>query len=219
MQMSANQAGPARRGERAIDLVLFDLGGVLIDWEPRRLYRKLFADEAAMEAFLATVCTPAWNLELDRGRPFAEAVAELARQHPEQRELIEAYHGRWIEMIGGPIEPTVVLLEQLQRQAVPLRALTNWSAETFPLVRDDPDYAFLGHFERIYVSGDLRMIKPEPDIFQHVLDDLAMPAGRILFIDDSAKNIEAADRLGFATHRFTAAEPLAAELRRRALLG
>lgn len=205
-------------GDQAIDLVLFDLGGVLIDWEPRRLYRKIFSDEAAMEAFLATVCTPAWNLELDRGRPFASAVAELVARHPHQREPIEAYQRRWIEMIGGPIEHTVRLLEGLKGQNRPLRALTNWSAETFALVRHDPVYAFLDHFETIYVSGELRMIKPEPEIFEHVLADLGLAAGRILFIDDSARNIETADRLGFATHRFTEPAALEAELRRRALL-
>ncbi len=204
--------------EAAIELVLFDLGGVLIDWEPRRLYRKIFADEAAMEAFLGTVCTPAWNLELDRGRPFAEGVAELVERHPDQRAAIEAYQVRWIEMIGGPIDPTVSLLEDLKTHGRALRALTNWSAETFPLVRHDPAYAFLDHFETIYVSGELGMIKPEDDIFHHVLDDVGMAAERILFIDDSAKNIATADRLGFATHQFASPAGLEAELRRRALV-
>ena len=210
-------------GQRAndngtIDLVLFDLGGVLIDWEPRRLYRKIFAEEAAMEQFLAAVCTPAWNLELDRGRPFAAAVAELVARHPAQRQPIEAYHQRWIEMIGGPIDHTVTLLERLQGAALQLRALTNWSAETFPLVRHDPAYAFLDHFETIYVSGELGMIKPDDDIFHHVLDDLGMAPERILFIDDSAKNIATADRLGFATHHFSEPAGLEADLRRRSLL-
>ncbi len=213
----------AASGQRAnddgtIDLVLFDLGGVLIDWEPRRLYRKIFTDESAMEQFLATVCTPAWNLELDRGQPFAEAVAELVERHPDQREPIEAYQARWIEMIGGPIGHTVTLLQGLQGQGRHIRALTNWSAETFPLVRHDPVYAFLDHFSTIYVSGELRMIKPNDDIFHHVLDDLDMAAGRVLFIDDSAKNIATADRLGFATHQFSEPAALEADLRRRRLL-
>lgn len=204
--------------EAAIDLVLFDLGGVLIDWDPRRLYRKMFADEARIEMFLATICTPAWNLELDRGRPFAGAVAELAARHPTEREAIVAYHTRWIEMIGGPIGPTVSLLEALVSRGQRLRALTNWSAETFGLVRHDPDYAFLDRFEAIYVSGELGMIKPEAAIFEHVLADLERPATGILFIDDSAKNIETADRLGFATHHFTEPLLLEADLRRRRLL-
>ncbi len=213
MAVSTNQDEPV------IDLVLFDLGGVLIDWEPRRLYRKIFADAAEMERFLATICTPAWNLELDRGRPFAAAVAELVARHPQERASIEAYHARWIEMIGGPIEPTVRLLEGLAGQSRPVRALTNWSAETFPLVRDDPAYAFLDHFAAIYVSGELGMVKPDPAIFAHVLDDVGLAARQILFIDDAPRNIEAADRLGFATHRFTDPAALAVELRRRRLLG
>jgi 2-haloacid dehalogenase len=209
---------PAGGHDQAIDLVLFDLGGVLIDWDPRRLYRKIFSDEMRMEQFLTSICTPAWNLELDRGRPFATAVAELVARHPAERESIEAFHTRWIEMIGGPIDHTVRLLEELKRRGWQLRALTNWSAETFQLVRHDPDYAFLDHFETIYVSGELGLIKPDPDIFEHVLADLGLAAGRILFIDDSARNIETADRLGFATHRFTDAAALEIDLRDRRLL-
>ena len=216
--MTATSAETASRGDQAIDLVLFDLGGVLIDWDPRRLYRKMFRSEAAMEVFLATVCTPAWNLELDRGRPFTEAVAELVEEHPAQRDAIEAYRDRWIEMIGGPIAPTVALLEELEAQGAELRALTNWSAETFRLVRDAEPYRFLEHFETIYVSGELRLIKPEPEIFHHVLDDTALTAPCILFIDDSAANISAADQLGFATHHFSSAQGLGVDLRRRGLL-
>lgn len=200
------------------ELVLFDLGGVLIDWEPRRLYRKIFTDEAEMEWFLGEVCTPAWNLELDRGRPFSEATAELVERYPAHAASIKAYHERWIEMIGGPIAETVTLLDGLAAAGRPIRALTNWSAETFPLVRHDPAYRFLDHFAVIYVSGELQMIKPNDDIFEHVLDDLDLAAGRILFIDDSAKNIEAADRLGFLTHHFAGPAALALDLRRRALL-
>lgn len=214
--MTATSAATA--GDPAIDLVLFDLGGVLIDWDPRRLYRKIFADETAMEAFLAEICTPAWNLELDRGRPFAEAVTELVERHPQQRPQIEAYRDRWIEMIGGPIAPTVALLGALDERAVALRALTNWSAETFAQVRHAEPYRFLDRFATIYVSGELRMIKPEPDIFHHVVDDVALEPARILFIDDSAANIATADRLGFATHHFRGADGLDGDLRRRGLL-
>jgi len=207
------------KGAATPDLVLFDLGGVLIDWEPRRLYRQIFADAAEMEWFLAEVCTPAWNLELDRGRPFSEAVAELVERHPAQAAAIEAYETRWIEMIGGPIDDTVALLAALEARGHRLSALTNWSAETFPLVRHDQAYRFLDHFETIYVSGSLGMIKPEEEIFHHVLDDLELTADRVLFIDDSAKNIATAERLGFLTHRFQGAGPLAHDLRQRALVG
>jgi 2-haloacid dehalogenase len=157
-------------GHRAVDTVVFDLGGVLIDWDPRYLYRKLFAgDEPGMERFLAEVTTSAWNLSLDAGKPFGEAVAELIATHPHERARIEAYQDRWIEMISGPIPGTVALLEGLAARGVPLYAITNWAVETFALVRHDPAYAFLDLFRQIFVSGELKLIKPEPAIFRHAL--------------------------------------------------
>lgn len=198
-------------------LVVFDLGGVLIDWEPRRLYRKLFAEEA-MERFLTEVCTPAWNAELDRGRPFAEAIAELVDRHPEHAPAIRAWRERWIEMIGGPISGTVALLERLAARGTPLVALSNWSAETFPMVRDDPAYRFLGRFEAIFLSGELGMIKPEPAIFAHLLEATGRAAEHCLLIDDNEANIETARRLGLATHRFRSPELLEEELLARGLL-
>lgn len=200
-------------------LVVFDLGGVLIDWEPRRLYRRIFAEEAAMERFLAEICTPAWNAELDRGRPFAEAVAELVARHPEQEGAIRAWWERWIEMIGGPISGTVAILEQLAERGTPLVALSNWSAETFPLVRAQEAYRFLDRFERIFLSGELGLIKPEPAIFEHLLSATGRRPETCLFIDDSAANIATAERLGFATHRFRGAEGLARDLAARGLVG
>ncbi len=199
--------------------VVFDLGGVLIDWNPRYLYRKLFHDdEAAMEQFLADVCTPEWNLTLDAGRPFAEAVAELGAQHPHERERIEAYHQRWLEMVAGPIEPTVRILEELDMRGVPLWALTNWSAETFALVRSDRTYSFLDRFREIFVSGDLRMIKPDPAIFHHTVEAIGASAANCLFIDDSAKNVAAAAAGGLLTHHFTAPDRLRVDLQRLGLL-
>ena len=115
--------------------VVFDLGGVLIDWDPRYLYRKLLADEAAVEEFLATVCTPEWNAEQDRGRPFAEGVAELVERHPEHAAAIAAYRERWPEMVAGDVPGTVEVLADLRAAGVPLYALTNWSAETFAITR------------------------------------------------------------------------------------
>ena len=193
--------------------VIFDLGGVLIDWNPRYLYRRLFdGDDAAMERFLAEVCSPDWNLSLDAGRPFAEAVAELSAAHPAERQRIEAYHRHWLEMVAGPIPSTVAVLEELAAADVPLWALTNWSAETFALVRDDPAYAFLDHFRTIFVSGELRLIKPDPAIYRHVLGAIDAPAGSCLFIDDAPKNVAGAAALGIRTHRFTDAASLRAEL-------
>src|SRR5215813_9339991 len=146
-------------------IVVFDLGGVLIDWNPRHLYRRLFAgDEATMEHFLTAICSQSWNEEQDRGRSIAEATALLAAQHPEHAELIEAYYGRWSEMLAGPIAGTVEIFETLDRAGVPLYALSNWSAETFVHARSR--YAFLDRFRDILISGEVGLIKPDPRIFQ-----------------------------------------------------
>jgi 2-haloacid dehalogenase len=205
--------------ERRVRTVIFDLGGVLIDWNPRYLYRKLFADdEPGMERFLAEVTTAAWNHSLDAGKPFAEGVAELIAKHPAERERIEAYHGRWIETISGPITGTVEILEDLAEREVPLYAITNWAAETFDIVRRDPAYAFLDLFREIYVSGTLRMAKPEPAIFHHALGRIGGEASDCLFIDDVEKNIRAAAALGITVHHFTSPEGLAADLQQRGLL-
>ena len=199
--------------------VIFDLGGVLIEWDPRYLYRTMFAgDEAGMERFLAEVCTPAWNLELDRGRPFAEAVAELARLHPHHAEPIRAYHARWLEMVAGPIDATVAILEELDGRGVALWALTNWSAETFALVRSDPTYRFLDRFRTIFVSGELRLVKPDPALFRHALAAMDAEPERTLCVDDAEKNVAAAAELGLLTHRFTTPERLRADLVRLGLL-
>ena len=152
----------------AVKAAVFDLGGVLIDWDPRYLYRKLLADEAAVEEFLATVCTPEWNAEQDRGRPFAEGVAELVERHPAHAAAIAAYHERWPEMLGGDIPGAVELLAELRATGVPLYALTNWSAETFVLARER--FEFLDWFDGLLVSGEERMIKPDPAIFELLLD-------------------------------------------------
>ena len=200
--------------------VIFDLGGVLIDWNPRYLYRQLFdGDDAAMEQFLAGICSPAWNLSLDAGRPFAEAVEELTGRHPHERLRIEAYHQRWLEMVAGPIHQTVTILEELHQRGVPLWALTNWSSETFALVRHDPAYAFLDRFRHIFVSGELRLIKPDPAIYRHTVTRIGAPAASCLFIDDSSTNIAAAAAEGLQVHHFTAPERLRAELESLDLLG
>jgi 2-haloacid dehalogenase len=205
--------------ERRVSTVIFDLGGVLIDWNPRYLYRKLFVDdEPGMERFLAEVTTAAWNHSLDAGKPFAEGVAELIAKHPAERERIEAYHSRWIETISGPILGTVEILEDLAEQKMPLYAITNWAAETFGIVRRDPAYGFLDLFREIYVSGSLRMAKPEPAIFRHALDRIGGDPSDSLFIDDVEKNIRAAAALGITVHHFTSPEGLAADLQQRGLL-
>ena len=197
--------------------VVFDLGGVLIDWNPRHLYRKLFdGDAAAMEHFLATVCTPAWNEEQDSGRPFAEAVALLVARHPKQSELIAAYDRRWDEMLAGPIDGTVAILSELKARKTPLAALTNWSAEKFPVARRRFD--FLAWFDAIVVSGEIGMRKPDPRIYRHLLESRGLDAGGALFIDDSAANVAAARALGMPALRFSAPAALRAEIEALGLL-
>lgn len=204
----------AQTRERPV--IVFDLGGVLIDWNPRHLYRKLFDDETLMEWFLEEVCHEAWNLEQDRGRSFAEAIEEAALRHPDQRAMIEAYHARWGEMLAGPIEGSVAILEELAAAGYELHALTNWSAETFPIAR--PRFAFLGLFRTILVSAEERLIKPDARIFQLLLERIAHPAQRCVYIDDSAPNVAAAAALGFDAIAFTTPPALRAALALRGLL-
>ncbi len=185
----------------AIHTVVFDLGGVLIDWNPRHLYRKLFAgDEAAMEAFLAAVVDDEWNVRQDAGRPFAEAVAEASARHPEYAVLIAAYDARWDEMLGGAIEESVVLLDALRRRGAALYALTNWSKDKFPVARARFD--FLDWFEGIVVSGEEGVAKPDAAIFHRLLERYGLEPRTTLFIDDTAINVEAARDLGFQIHHF-----------------
>lgn len=190
---------------------LFDLGNVLIEWDPRRLYRKLFdGDDAAMEQFLATVCTSEWNHQMDAGKPFAEAVAELQQAHPAQANLIAAWHLRWDETLGGQIEGTVEILAQLRARGRRLYALTNWSAETFPVARER--FAFLDWFEGIVVSGEVRMTKPDPEIFELAMTRFALTPTRTVFIDDSSANVASARSLGMQAVHFENPDQLRAAL-------
>jgi 2-haloacid dehalogenase len=197
-------------------VIVFDLGGVLIDWNPRHLYRKLFDQDEAMERFLQEVCHHDWNLEQDRGRSFADAVEEATLRHPDQRAMIEAYHSRWEEMIAGAIEDSVVLLEELADAGYELHALTNWSAETFPIAR--ARFAFLELFDAILVSGEERLIKPDARIFELLLERIAHPARACIYIDDSPPNVAAAEALGFDAIHFTSPPALRAALTGRGLL-
>ena len=200
----------------AVKAAVFDLGGVLIDWDPRYLYRKLLADEAAVEEFLATVCTPEWNAEQDRGRPFAEGIAELVERHPAHAAAIAAYHERWPEMLGGDIPGAVELLAELRATGLPLYALTNWSAETFALARER--FEFLDWFDGLLVSGEERMTKPDPAIFQLLLDRFGLDPEETVFVDDSPANVAAARRLRIDAVRFTGHGQLRRELAARGLL-
>jgi 2-haloacid dehalogenase len=197
-------------------VIVFDLGGVLIDWDPRHLYRKLIEDEAAMEWFLAEVCHTAWNAEQDRGRSFAAAIEEAAARQPEYRALIEAYFERWAEMMAGEIEGAVAILEELKSAGYELHALTNWSAETFPHAR--ARFAFLEWFDSILVSADVGLIKPEPAIFELLLERIGRTPAECIYIDDNPKNAASAAALGFDAIAFQSAKELREELEGRGLL-
>ena len=198
--------------------IVFDLGRVLVDWDPRHLYRKLFdGDEDAMERFLAEICTQEWNERQDAGRPFAEAVEELLALHPEHEALIRAFHERWPETVAGAIEGTVEVLADVRAAGYQLGALSNWSAETFHLVR--ARFEFFEWFDAIVLSGEVRILKPDPRIFAVLLERLGRRADECLFVDDSAANVEEARRLGFDTIRFVTPEELRAQLERRGVLG
>ena len=205
----------ARNG--SIKAVIFDLGGVLLDWNPRYLYRKMFDDEAAMERFLAEVCTMDWHEANDRGVSFEVTCAQLAAEHPEHAEHIWAWGTRTEEMMGGPIEGTVeVLSELIAAGSVRVFALTNMEAHTYPLRRER--YDFLGWFEGTVVSSTEGVIKPDPRIFEVLLERYGLEAGSTLMIDDSARNIAAARALGMPTVLFQSPEALRAELEEAGVL-
>ena len=195
-----------------VKAVTFDLGGVLIDWNPRHLYRQFFgADEAAMERFLADVCTPEWNAQLDAGRPFAEAVDEVLAAHPDQAELITAYYQRWQEMLGPTLEGTVAILREVRAAGYPTYALSNWSAETFEVTRRR--YPFLDEMDGILISGEVGVGKPDPAIFRAFLARFGLTAGETVFIDDWDRNVATASSLGIVAIQFKGAAKLRADLR------
>ena len=193
-----------------IDTVVFDLGGVLIDWDPKYLYRKVFVDEAEMEDFLATVTTNEWHMEQDRGRTMEEATASLISRHPEHAREIEAFYGRWDEMFGGSIEGSVDVLQELRERGFPLYALTNFSAETFPLARKW--YGFLSWFDEIVVSGEEGMIKPDKKLYGVLIERTGLDPAKTVFIDDSPPNVTAAKEIGFTAVRFETPHELREEL-------
>jgi 2-haloacid dehalogenase len=195
-----------------ITSVVFDLGGVLIDWNPRYLYRKLFGgDEGVMERFLAEVCSPEWNSRFDAGRPFAEGVAELAAAHPEQAELISAYQERWPEMLGEAFEGTVAILLELRGAGLRTYALSNWSAETFPMTRTR--YDFLEGMDGILTSGEFKLGKPDPAIFREFLRRFSLTPQNTVYIDDWDRNVAVATSLGMTAIQFVDALQLRSELR------
>lgn len=194
-----------------IHTVVFDLGGVLIDWNPRYLYRKIFDSENEVTWFLENICTHEWNEEQDAGRSFEEATQLLIAKHPEWAEAITAWYGRWQETIQGPIPGTVDILKEIKQGAkYPLYALTNWSAETFPWALEN--FEFLHWFDGIVVSGREKCRKPFPEFFSILFNRYPVRPETTLFIDDVTKNIEGARAVGMNTIHFQSAAQLREEL-------
>ncbi|WP_193557276.1 HAD family hydrolase [Microvirga pakistanensis] len=193
--------------------VVFDIGNVLLRWDPRHLYRTIFEDEAEMEWFLGNVCTPAWNVEQDRGRDWDEAVALLVTDHPQHESAIRAFHERWPETVSGTYEQNVALLLRLREAGVPNYSITNFSGPKFSQAKEL--FPFLAGFDGVIVSGDERLLKPDPAIYHRLLDRYGLDAADCVFIDDSRANIETARAVGMhAIHYPDEQVDLAAELRR-----
>jgi len=200
-----------------VNTVVFDLGGVLVDWDPRYLLRKVMPGrEAEMETILAEVLNHDWNLARDQGDSWSDAMADLVVQHPQWADIFRAYDERWSETLAGSHEDTVAVLRELHERKVPLYALSNWSAEKFPHAEER--YEWLDWFEGVVVSGRVKLAKPDAAIFRYLLETYHLAAEDILFVDDHEPNILAARALGIAVHHFRGADRLRADLVARGLL-
>jgi len=194
--------------------VIFDLGGVLIGWSPKNVYRRVFKTEKEVDWFLENICTFEWNEQQDGGMTIAEANAQLIALHPKWKREIEIYYEQWHEMLTGPIYGTVEILQNLERlNEHKLYALTNWSAELFPYARKQ--YHFLNGFRGILVSGEENLKKPDPAIYQLILERYEIKAEESIFIDDNLRNIQAADKMGIHAVHFTSPTKLRSELQSR----
>jgi 2-haloacid dehalogenase len=190
-----------------ITTIIFDLGAVLIDWNPHYLYRTLFTDEEEMKNFLATICTSEWNEEQDAGRSLLDGTEILIKEFPEHEVNIRSFYSRWEEMLGEPFWDTVAIFKELKESGkYKIYALTNWSAETFPVAVSR--YEFLKWFDGVVVSGAEKMRKPTPGFYQILLDRYLVNPEEALFIDDNYRNILAAENLGIKSHHFTSAKGL-----------
>lgn len=196
---------------RNIDTVIFDLGGVLIDWNPRYLYRKIFKAEDEITWFLDNICTSEWNDQQDAGRTFAEATKELIAKHPTWEAPIRAWYDRWEETISGPISGTVEILKHFKESKTHrLYALTNWSAESFPIAQQKFD--FLNWFDGIVVSGEEKTRKPFPDFYQILFNRYSIAPSRAVFIDDNIKNVEGGREVGLNVIHFQSPDQLKSDL-------
>jgi 2-haloacid dehalogenase len=198
-----------------INTIIFDFGGVLIDWNPRYMYRDEFEESSEMEHFLSNVCTDEWNLQQDKGRSLVEGTRILQHKFPEHVAKIQLYYDQWEKMIKGDIPQNVILLQKL-KEKYKLYGLTNWSAETFPIVFEQ--YSFFKLFDGIVISGEEKLIKPDKKIFELMLERYHLEANHSLFIDDNKNNIQAAKEMGFATIHVQEKTDLNSELRTLGLM-
>lgn len=202
---------------KPVDTIIFDLGGVLIDWNPRYLYRKILKSEDEVSWFLENICTSDWNDMQDAGRSFEDATLDLLQKHPEWEVAIRAWYGRWQETIRGPVQETVDILKELRDgKRYRLLALTNWSAETFPWALDN--FEFLHWFEGIVVSGVEKTRKPFPEFYRILFDRYSVDPSTSIFIDDNFKNVEGSKNVGMEAIHFTTSASLRQELLTRKLL-
>jgi 2-haloacid dehalogenase len=192
---------------KIVATVIWDLGGVLIAWNPEYLYSRIFRSEYAMKYFLTNICTSDWNEEQDGGRSFQDGTELLINQFPEYTQEIRAFYGRWQEMLGGEIRTSVEILDNMKRYGnISLYALTNWSAESFPIALQL--YDFLHWFNGILVSGAEGIKKPDPEIYELILTRYQLDRSTVLFIDDNLRNIKAARASGIESIHYTDSESL-----------
>jgi len=197
--------------------IVFDFGGVLFDWNPHYLYDRFFDGDAdAVDRFLKEIGFNQWNVQMDMGYPFVDAVADLSQKFPQYEHLIRIYNEQWEETLGKPIQKTVRLLKELKQAGYPLYGLSNWSQEKFEQIR--PRFEFLNCFEDILLSGVVKLAKPDPKIFLLFLQQVGRKADECLFIDDSLTNITAASQLGFKTIHYKSSEQLQQDLTQQGLL-
>jgi 2-haloacid dehalogenase len=190
-----------------INTIVFDLGGVLIDWNPRYVYRTIFKTEEEIDWFFENICTHDWNEQQDAGYLISKGTEELVNLHPRWEKEIRAYYGRWVEMLGGPIHETVEIFRQIkQKPEIKTFALTNWSAETFPIALDRFD--FLHWFDGRLVSGEEKTRKPFPDFYQKLIDKFSINPSQAVFIDDNLRNVKAAEEHGMTGIHFKNADEL-----------
>jgi 2-haloacid dehalogenase len=196
---------------KSVDTVVFDIGNVLIEWDPENLYSKLIPDPDERHRFLNEICTMDWNLQQDLGRSWEEAVGELTAVYPEHKDLIAAYSERWHEMVPGEVPGSVAILDKLKAADVPLYAITNFSSEKFNEAK--ARFPFLASsFRDTVVSAEERLLKPDRRIFEALLTRNNLEASACVFIDDSLKNVEGARAAGLEAVHFTGADKLRADL-------